>query len=45
VVEQTVWDDAAAIGDAKTLKRLAVANRRPLARQKSDPEFRKASGL
>ncbi|MFQ5565489.1 MAG: molecular chaperone [Paracoccaceae bacterium] len=45
IVERTVWEDASAIADVKTLKRLVAANKRPLMRPKSDPEFRKASGL
>ncbi len=45
LVEQTVWDDASAIADVKTLKRLVAANKRPLVRPKSDHGFRKASGF
>ena len=45
IVERTVWEDACTIADVKTLKRLVAANKRPLVRPKSDPEFRKASGL
>ncbi len=45
IVEQTVWQDASAIADDKTLKRLVAANKRPLVRRKSDHEFRKASGF
>ena len=45
LVEQTVWQDASAIADVKTLKRLVAANKRPLVRPKSDHEFRKASGF
>ena len=43
--EQVVWADVAEVADDKTLKRLVSSNRRPLIRQKIDPEFRKASGL
>ena len=43
--EQVVWTDVADVADDKTLKRLVSSNRRPLQRQKIDPEFRKASGL
>ncbi len=45
LVEQVVWDDLCQLCDAKTLQRLVKANQKPLVRQKSDPEFRKASGL
>ena len=45
LVEQTVWHDASAIADVKTLKRLVAANKRPLVRPKSDYGFRKASGF
>ena len=45
LVEYAVWTDICRIADEKTLKRLVVANQKPLIRPKSDPEFRKASGL
>lgn len=45
LVEQVVWDDLCQCCDDKTLQRLVRANQKPLVRQKSDPEFRKASGL
>jgi TorA maturation chaperone TorD len=45
LLEQVVWADICEIADEKTLRRLVSANRRPLIRPKSDPEFRKASGL
>jgi len=45
LVEKVVWADICEIADEKTLRRLVTANRKPLIRPKSDPEFRKASGL
>ena len=45
LVEQVIWSDVCEIADDRTLKRLVAANRRPLVRQQSDPDFRKASGL
>lgn len=45
LTEQVVWADICEIADEKTLRRLVTANQRPLVRRKSDPEFRKASGL
>jgi TorA maturation chaperone TorD len=45
LVGQAIWIDVCELADERTLKRLVAANRRPLVRQKSDPDFRKASGL
>lgn len=45
LVEKVVWADLCEISDEKTLRRLVTANCKPLIRPKSDPEFRKASGL
>lgn len=45
LTEQVVWADICDLVDEKTLQRLVKANRRPLMRQKTDHEFRKASGL
>lgn len=45
LAEQVIWADICDIADEKTLKRLVKSNRRPLVRQKTDHEFRKASGL
>lgn len=45
LTEQVLWAYIGDIADEKTLKRLAKSNRRPLVRQKTDHEFRKASGL
>jgi len=45
LVEKVVWADICEIADEKTLRRLVTANRKPLIRPKSDPEFRKASGF
>lgn len=45
LAEQVIWADIGDIADEKTLKRLVKSNRRPLVRQKTDHEFRKASGL
>lgn len=45
LVEKVVWADICEIADEKTLRRLVTANRKPLIRPKSDPGFRKASGL
>ena len=45
LTEQVIWSDICEVADQATLKRLVTANRRPLMRQKTDPDFRKASGL
>jgi len=45
LAEQVLWADIGDIADDKTLKRLVKSNLRPLVRQKTDHEFRKASGL
>ena len=45
LTEQVVWEDLCACCDEQTLRKLVKSNQKSLVRPKSDPEFRKASGL
>lgn len=45
LVERVLWEDIGRLAGPRRLKELAEANGRPLVRMKTDPDFRKASGL